>query len=295
MSTTLVFFPVSGDYQSPDDPEAQSSTSAPTVEAVMGLVTFTPRVPKGFQAFIANYQIAQNSNCQQTVSLIGALTGGTWALEFNGLWTAAIPASPTAAQIQSALAALANVGTGNVVVTAVTPNPGYPSFLVQFIGTLANQPLPQMTADPSNLTTSSGSAGVTVVMLQPGATSRVGPAVIAFPPRQGRIWTTGQLCSINVVDSPNVELLADMPELGLGFPLIYDVTFSAVQYADAPGALAPFAFTAPADTTPVSITDPALAKLPYQPPIAETWTPGWVPGTTAAPNVTGIHDWRKAG
>jgi hypothetical protein len=295
MSTSLVFFPVSGDYQSPDDPAAQSTTSAPEVEAVMGLVTFTPRLPKGFQAYIADYQIAQNSNCQQTVNLIGALTGGTWALEFNGLWTAAIPASPTAAQVQSALAALANVGVGNVSVTATLPAPGYPSFLVEFIGALADKPQPQMTGDPTNLTTSSGSPGVSVIMLQPGSTSRVGPTAVAFPPRQGRIWTTGQLCSINVVDSPGVELLADMPELGLDFPLIYDVTFTAVQYADAERSLAPFAFTAPAGATAISITDPALAMLPYQPPIAETWTPGWVPSASRAPNVTGIRDWRKAG
>lgn len=292
----LLFFPVSGDYQSPDDPAPQSTTSAPDVEAVMGLVLFTPRLPKGFTAFVDNYQINQDSSCVQTVNLFGAITGGTWALEFGGIWTSALSPAATPAQLQTALAALASVGAGNVSVVATTPNPGYTSYTVTFGGTLGNSPQPQMTGDPTNLTVSSGAPAVTVVMLNGGSTSRVGPTAVPIAPRHGRIWTSGQLCSINASDSPGVELLANMPELGLTFPLIYDVTFSAVQYNGVNQALAPFAFTAPADATPFSLTDPTSTLLQYQPPIQQSWYPGWTPANPGnVTPITAAYNWREAG
>jgi hypothetical protein len=134
-------------------------------------------------------------------------------------------------------------------------------------------------------------------MLQPGSAARVGPTTITFPVRQGRIWTTGQLCSINSVDSPTVELVANMPEFNLGFDLIYDVSFTNVTYNDTNQALAPFGFTAPTDNTPVCITDPALPRVPYHPPIQQSWFPGWTPSYSG--NVSPIskgRDWRaKAG
>jgi hypothetical protein len=285
----LVFFNVSGDYQSADDPLPQSTTSAPNMEPVTGLVTFTPRVPKGFSAFVANYQISQNSSSQQIITLIGAITGGTFALEFSGVWTTPIAAGASATTVQGILQALSTIGTGNVTVTGANGGP----WTALFTGALANMQQPQMTPDPTNLTTSSGEAAVTVDELVPGATSRVGPAAIPLPPRAGRIWTTGQLCSINATDSPGVELLSDMPELGITFGLIYDVTFDAVSYNDAIRGLAPFAFTAPTDNTPVCITDPALTKLPWQPPIQTQWYPGWTPTATPAQNVTPItRNWR---
>jgi hypothetical protein len=40
--------------------------------------------------------------------------------------------------------------------------------------------------------------------------------------------------------------------------------------------LAPFAFKASGDSTPVCLTDPTLVKLPYQLPSTTTWTPSGV-------------------
>ncbi len=81
------------------------------------------------------------------------VTGGTFALTFNGQTTAAISWSTTAAtlasNIQSALAALSNVGTGNVTVTGTGP------FTVTFAPSVANQ-TPMFVA--SNLLTPSGTA-----------------------------------------------------------------------------------------------------------------------------------------
>lgn len=272
MSTTLSYFTVSGDFQAVDDVMVQSTTSVPDIDSVSALVKFTPRLPQGFQAFIGDYQVSQNTNNKQTITLIGAITGGTYALEFAGVWTAT-PLAPgaTATTVQTALRALSTIGSGNVNVTGPTGGP----YAVEFVGALANQTLPQILADYSELTTSSGSAGVQVVMLQPGSVSRVAPTGISIPARQGRIWTNGRLCSINVVDSPGVELLPNLLALGLGSDLIYDVSFSAVRFNGIDQVIAPYAFAAPVDTTGVCITDPALEKLPYEPPIATTWYPGY--------------------
>jgi hypothetical protein len=108
----------------------------------------------------------------------------------------------------------------------------------------------------------------------------VSDAAIGIPPREGRIWTTGQLCSINREDSPNVELLANV-DLGLDWEppdLIYDVSFTNVWFNDAPRNLAPFGFVAPtvAGAT-ICLTDPDLERLPYFTPLQETWFPGWSP------------------
>lgn len=48
----------------------------------------------------------------QTVTISGGPTGGTFTLTFNGQTTAAIPYNATALQVQAALQALSNVGTG---------------------------------------------------------------------------------------------------------------------------------------------------------------------------------------
>jgi hypothetical protein len=291
--TTLTFFPVSGDYQSPNDPLPQSDSSTPWMGPIQGLAYFTPRLPRGFTAFVDDYQISQDSNNQQTVQIIGAITGGSWGLNFGGVWTNPyIPAGATAAQVQGALGALTSVGNGNVTVAGDDGGP----YAVEFTGALGNSTQPMMLEDASNLTVSSGEPYISVDMLQAGAASRSAPAAIAIPVRTGRIWTTGQLCSINAYDTPNVELTANIPEFNLGFDLIYDVTFSLVTYNGANQALAPFSFIAPPDATPVCLTDPDTQLGVYQPPIQSTWYPGWVP--PVAPPVipiTQARNWRKAG
>jgi hypothetical protein len=273
MSTTLSFFQVTGDYQAVDDVIPQSTTSTPDLDAVSALVTFTPRLPKGFQAFIADYQVSSNTNNKQTIQVIGAVTGGTYALSFQSVWTTDIAPGISAATLQTTLRALSTIGAGNVNVTGPTGGP----YDVEFVGALANQTLPQMLADWDQLEVSSGAPAVSVVMLQPGSTSRIAPTALSFPPRVGRIWTNGRLCSINVADSVGVDLVPNLPALGMDFDLIYDVTYSAVRFNGVNQVIAPFAFKAPVDTTAVCITDPALDRLPYEVPLRGTWYPGWDP------------------
>jgi hypothetical protein len=276
--STLTFFPVTGDFHAVDDPEPWSTSSAPNVEAIQGLVRFYPRLPKGFTAYRDDYDISPNANCVQSVTMIGAITGGVWGLNFDGLWTDPyMAAGATAAAVQAALEAIPTVGAGNVTVTKAA-GIGTP-YVVTLVGALAASPQTQMLADAGQLTVSSGSPHVSVVMLNGGSAQRVAPAAIGIPPREGRIWTTGQLCSINQLDTPNVELLANV-DLNLEWDpadLIYDVSFTNVWFNDAPRNLAPFAFLAPTDTTEVCLTDPSLERLPYFTPLQDTWYPGWSP------------------
>jgi hypothetical protein len=100
----------------------------------------------------------------QNVTITGTPTGGTFTLTFNNLTTAAIAYNATAAQVASALQALANVGPVGCACFS-GPLPGA-NVLVQFIGALFG-PQPLMTANGAALTGGS-SPTVTVVRLTVG-------------------------------------------------------------------------------------------------------------------------------
>lgn len=87
---------------------------------------------------------------------------------------------------------------------------------------------------------------------------------LAVTPIIGQI-TGGQLCSIDIPDTPGVQLLSNTANLGLAglgiSDLVYDVAFSSIVYAHQGYTLGNFAFVAPTDETPVNITDPTLTRL----------------------------------
>ena len=97
---------------------------------------------------------------------------------------------------------------------------------------------------------------------------------LSFPPRTARIWN-GRLSTINVEDTPTIELLAETTDLGLDAELlpdtdghlIYDVRFREVTFNQAPQAISHFGFRASTDDTPIVLTDPALVRLPYGGPM----------------------------
>lgn len=90
----------------------------------------------------------------QTLTLYGNPTGGTFTLDLDGQSTSGIAFSATAGDVQTALEALSNIGSGNVSCTG-GPLPSS-SVTIEFQGTLASTNVSQLTADPSSLT------GVTV-------------------------------------------------------------------------------------------------------------------------------------
>jgi len=97
---------------------------------------------------------------------------------------------------------------------------------------------------------------------------------VSIPMITGRIWE-GRLSTINVEDTPTVELLADTPVLGLAgreelkdtnFRLLYDVRFRDVVYAQRVEKLQNFSFYASQSSAPIVLTDEDLERFPYAGP-----------------------------
>jgi hypothetical protein len=87
------------------------------------------------------------SDEQQTITISGGPTGGTWTATYNSVTSGAIPFNATATAVQTALQAMSSIGAGNVTVTG-GPGPGTP-YVVTFAGTLADTNVAQMTATSS--------------------------------------------------------------------------------------------------------------------------------------------------
>lgn len=92
----------------------------------------------------------------QTITFGGTPTGGTFKLGFRGFTTAAISWSATNAtlvsNIDTALEALANVGTGNVTTAVGTAVAGIGTITATFTGTLAKQSVSTITVVENALT-----------------------------------------------------------------------------------------------------------------------------------------------
>lgn len=100
------------------------------------------------------------TNEVQKVTITGTPTGGTFTLSFGGNTTAAIAFNATASAVDTALEALASIGTGGVTVTG-GPGPGTP-WTVTFVGSKAATNVAQMTAT-SSLTGGTPAIAVTTV------------------------------------------------------------------------------------------------------------------------------------
>jgi len=84
---------------------------------------------------------------EQTVTITGTPTGGTYTLTYDGETTAAIAYNATAAAVKSALQALANIETGDITTTG-GPHPASP-VVVTFGGSLSGTNVDEMTATGS--------------------------------------------------------------------------------------------------------------------------------------------------
>lgn len=78
----------------------------------------------------------------QSVDITGSPSGGTFTLTFDGETTASLDHDCTAAEMESALEALPNIGVGGVAVTGTNPE-----FTVTFLGSMGN--VDQMTSTSS--------------------------------------------------------------------------------------------------------------------------------------------------
>ena len=92
---------------------------------------------------------------QQSITLTGTPSGGTFTITFNGQTTSSIAYNASAGTVQTALEGLANIDPGDVTVTGSAGGP----WLVTFVGKYAGTNVVQMTAT-SSLTGSSGQSMV---------------------------------------------------------------------------------------------------------------------------------------
>ncbi len=105
-----------------------------------GLVTAAATIQVNVALTVAG---SATTNQQELVDTFP--TAGSFTLTFEGQTTAPIAYGASAANVQTALAALSNIGTGNVIVTPGVVSGGT-RYLVTFGGTLADQALPDLTA-----------------------------------------------------------------------------------------------------------------------------------------------------
>lgn len=116
------------------------------------------------------------SNEQQTVTIGGAPTGGTFQLRFGGTAAAntsvAIPWDASPAVVQAALEGITAVGAGNVSVASSNPGGGVVGgpYTVTFQGARGDADVAQMTSVATGLTPAGGKT-VTVATTVPGANS----------------------------------------------------------------------------------------------------------------------------
>lgn len=104
---------------------------------------------------------AVGTNEEQSVTVTGSPTGGTFTLALLGYVTTSLAYNAATSVVQAALEALGSIGTGNVTVTGT---PG--DYDVEFVGELAGVNLPTMVATAS--LTGGTTPGVTVTTTQQG-------------------------------------------------------------------------------------------------------------------------------
>lgn len=89
---------------------------------------------------------------QQTITLTGTPTGGTFTLTFDGQTTASIAYNASASTIDTALENLSNIGSGDLTVSGSAGGP----WVVTFGGSLAGTDVALMTGNGASLTGGSG-------------------------------------------------------------------------------------------------------------------------------------------
>lgn len=265
----LTLFEVTGNWLSVSAPALAGTNSDPVIEPVSGFVTLTPRLPRGMTFLIEDYLVTNAYNTLQQVWLIANPTTGTWHLRLDGFRTVNLPPTASAAAVESALEALPSIGAGNVQVT----NGSQPkSFNIEFVGDLEQVNVSPLSSYSSLYNDLSQNCPIEVTVIHQGTPQVVAKTAVVLPSITARIWR-GRLCAIDATDSPGVMLVANDPLLNFKDPLIYDVSFDRVRYNGEDQVMAPFAFVAPEDASPVCITDPQLQRLPWTSPIQATWTP----------------------
>ena len=107
------------------------------------------------------------TNEQQSVTVNGGPTGGTFRLTFQGFITGTIVYNASAAVVQAALEAIDSIGSGGVLVTGAGGGP----WTVQFTGNLGKLAIGTLLALTDNLLTGGAAPTVAIAETVPGVTA----------------------------------------------------------------------------------------------------------------------------
>lgn len=125
---------------------------------------FLSGIPLGLITATQRYgPYAGRTSEQQTVTITGTPTGGTFTLTWGGVTTSAIAFNGSAAVVQAALVALTSLEPGDVTVSGVAGGP----YTVTFGGRLAGEDVAALTASGASLTGGT-SPGVTIATATAG-------------------------------------------------------------------------------------------------------------------------------
>lgn len=144
-------------------PPSVSFTDLATTTSDFTTYTITDATKRYFDPTVA--VVVQEAHDEvQTATVTGSPTGGTFTLTFGANTTTGIAFNAAASAVQSALVALASIGSGNVSVSGANGGP----YTIEFISSLGLASQSLLTANGSGLTGGS-SPGVTIARVQAGA------------------------------------------------------------------------------------------------------------------------------
>jgi len=184
LTPTELFGPTSGSIKghlrtAPRDDGVISAKLRPVSGApVLGWLTplHFDEVNAGWTVWGSNVAGAATDEVQSY--LLGAPTGGTYALTFDGQTTAGIAFNANAATVQAALEALSNIAPGDVVVSGGPSNTT--AVVVTFAATYAGQNVPTIVIDPALLTGSTGANPTAATTTTAGSAATQGDSLDGF-------------------------------------------------------------------------------------------------------------------
>ena len=212
-----------------------AATPGPNDGSVLLLTAGTPGVPftittSTLVTSAGNITVVETTagknpvNEVHQIALVGNYTGGTFTITYSFGTTGAIAYNASAATVQTALAALAGVGAGNVLVTG-GPGPATP-WIVSWVGALSGTSVAPGTINGASLT---GAGGVTIATTTVGAgksssiqwigasQAAAGVFTLTF---QGQ--TTGNI-AFNATPATIQTALQGLSSIGAGNCLVYGV------------------------------------------------------------------------
>jgi hypothetical protein len=259
----LTYFTVTGHWYDIEAPDTSGATNQPQFLVISAFVTFTPRLAPGTLEYITNLDLGFQIPAPTSLMVTPSTTGGTLTSGAKFWVVTATNANGETTRSNEVTATLTG-STSSAVLTAPAVD-GATGWTI-YRGTTAG-------SETTKVATVSGSGalnytdtGATGTSASPPSTNTAEATTntaLALAPITARILE-GELQTINRVDTPQLQLVANTGVLGLA-SLIYDVSFTNVVYANAGQTLTNFAFTAPTSATTIDLADPALTRLAYNP------------------------------